>query len=68
MNIFEFLPRPGQSRPLPGGAIWCQEWEVSHISDGRVEGRVVFEFQARSDVLEPKVQRLPDSGSSLPPA
>jgi hypothetical protein len=64
MNVFDWLPRPGQHVEIPGGEMWCQEWEVHENRHGNeVRGRVVFEFIASKEAVAVKVD-----SDSLPPA
>ena len=49
-NPLDFLPRPGDAMRLPGGALWCELWEVTRkpgpggLSD-EFEGTIVFRFR-----------------------
>ena len=42
-----WLPRPGESKHIPGGIIWCEKWEVN--DDGQmITGAIVLRFQLRT--------------------
>ncbi len=43
MNPFNWLPKPGQYKKIPGGVIGCESWEVNQRF-GEMEGRIVFRF------------------------
>ena len=42
-NPFSWLPEPGEAKAIPGGFIYCDEWEVC-VSDGEATGTVTFRF------------------------
>jgi hypothetical protein len=45
-NPFEWLPQFGQSIKIPGGVLWCDEWEVtSERQTMRAYGEIKFRFE-----------------------
>ena len=47
MNPLNFLPRIGEMIQIPGGALWCERWEVSRVPrllGDEFDGTVVFRF------------------------
>lgn len=51
-NPFEALPRPGQSKPIPGGFIYCDSWETTQTRADEVTGSITFKFQMGLDDYE----------------
>lgn len=45
MNIFEFMPRPGEGASIPGGYIVCEQWDVEECGDGQIRGAIKFVFR-----------------------
>lgn len=47
MNPLNFLPRVGDAMQIPGGALWCERWEVNrtHSYGEEYDGIVVFRFR-----------------------
>jgi hypothetical protein len=66
-NPFEWLPEPGQVRPVPGGVLWCERWDAQH-DDGEVTGKIVFRFHcAIGEYRGPGARQLPAGVPTLPP-
>jgi len=70
MNPLEFLPRPGDVMRIPGGAVWCEGWEVSYLSGygrGEVEGTITLRFrQSSSDYVDLRNQPIRNGEMPLP--
>ena len=52
-NPIAWLPKPGQAMKIPGGALWCDRWEV--MSGGRYhrhEGTITFRVECDSAEYE----------------
>lgn len=44
-SILAWLPKPGESKPIPGGVIWCQSWRTNMPPGEPITGEIVFEFR-----------------------
>lgn len=47
-NVFEWLPKPGETIKIPGGFIVCESYKVS-FSSNLAEGSVHFRFVCDQD-------------------
>lgn len=45
MNPFSWLPKPGESKAIPGGILWCESWEYDVKKRGVADGKIVFRFE-----------------------
>jgi hypothetical protein len=65
-NPFAWMPKAGQSKKIPGGVLWCDEWEVSRQhGNSRVSGMIRFRFEADMDSYERA--NKPQATMKLPP-
>jgi len=59
---FDWLPKVGQKKEIPGGVIFCEEWVTNQSRYGEFDGRVTFRFfgsiQAREKWEREQAERL----------
>ncbi len=51
-DILEALPRMGQSIPIPGGILRCEQWTIEQSGPGQQSGEIVFRFYRNLRVVE----------------
>lgn len=57
-NLLGWLPKPGESRKIPGGFIWCREWKVFRDRHtGNVSGEIKFEFESELPEYERAMEK-----------
>ena len=63
MNPLNFLPRVGDAMRIPGGALWCERWEVNRDPSygEEYDGIVVFRFRTSDfSSVNPCKRTLPE--------
>lgn len=66
---YDWLPRPGESREIPGGVLRCKCWEVREWPGNQfVTGEIVFTFTARRDAYRGPSAPCCAEESTLPAA
>ena len=59
-NPFGWLPQPGQSVKIPGGILWCDEWEVTRERQTmRAYGEIKFRFEMDMHSYEEAMKEKP---------
>lgn len=64
-NPFGWLPKPGESKKIPGGVIWCESWEVNQRQQGMMDGEIRFRFQVDAESYR-EAMRQPEALSEKP--
>ena len=63
----DWMPKLGECKPVPGGYIVCDEWNIEHCRGSEIRGEIRFRFEADTNFLnqigEPKA--LPASTGEL---
>ena len=59
-NPFGWMPKPGQSKKIPGGTLWCDAWEMNRHGNSRVSGEIRFRFETDLDIYH-RAMREPEA-------
>jgi len=62
-----WLPKPGQSKKIPGGVLWCNEWEATINRSNQVSGKIIFHFETDLASYEIATQEPKAIEDSTPP-
>ena len=51
-NPLHWLPKPGQAVAIPGGLLWCEQWDVDRFESGHISGEIRFRFRVVAESYE----------------
>lgn len=69
MNPFSWLPKTGKTVRIPGGYMYCQNWQFTQTSPGKFEGEIILRFACSQKFYEEGMaepQQLPGDTPALP--
>jgi hypothetical protein len=59
-NPFGWMPRTGQFIKIPGGVLWCDEWEVTrNMHTRQASGEIKFRFEMDMHSYEEAMKEKP---------